>query len=130
VLVQNHLGQTQVLHKDNLQRCPTRTFESFSSLPLTIKKALGFPFDPKYIADQVRAGTLDPSEWKIDTTEKATGVKTRKQTDLERKEAMRPAIFSASEESSDSNDDDDDDDDILATKRKTVRFNDSYLSSF
>jgi hypothetical protein len=104
-LVQNHLGQTEVIHKDNLRKCPERSYEQFNHLPLQIKQGLGFPFDSQNIAEQIKQGTLNTVPWDPDlnSPREIYGeqmVTRRRQTELD-KDELAPV-----NNDSDSSDDD------------------------
>ena len=62
VLAQNHLGQTHRIHKDNIRPCPIREFDLFDNLPLVVKGALGYPFDPLTVARLIKQGLI-PDFW-------------------------------------------------------------------
>jgi hypothetical protein len=107
-LVQNHLGQTEVVHKDNLRRCPNRSFANFEKLPLSIKQGLGFPFDSQNIADQIKDGTLDEVPWDPDLNDDPAIYEPQNITRSKTKELAREELIPVSSSDDDYSSSDED----------------------
>ena len=65
LLLRDFYGLTKFVHKDNVRPCPVRERYLFDALPLSIKKALGFPFSAEDIAHAVAEGKV-PEFWEED----------------------------------------------------------------
>ena len=112
VLAQNHLGQSRRIHKDNIRPCPTRDFDLFDRLPLVVKGALGYPFDPLTVANLIKQGLI-PDFWlQFGTVGIYDRPHTRSQGHVAEDPVLDPDLFSGHYDDDSSDDDDESDDDI------------------
>ena len=58
ILIQNHLGQTDLVSKSHARSCPSRSAELFGRLPPIVRGGLGFSLDPPVYAEFIKSGTL------------------------------------------------------------------------